>query len=231
MSDFLSQMYPTNTQASDETQKLANAEAFAKLAADNNVDLNDFSADQVQEMYNQIFSKTASAPVEEDLTKKASSAIAEIREGQEKIATADMMGRTMARSFWDEMAVIQKEAGEMPPFMQKKDGDEKKDEKKDAPPKDADDKKKEASAAFEALAAKAAIKLAADNGYGDVSALVQSVYNLGGTAAGLGALGQSEKVASAVHRNQGDDFAIQVRGLEYLEKIGMQVNWDSVFGK
>jgi hypothetical protein len=81
--------------------------------------------------------------------------------------------------------------------------------------------RKTASAAqFEELAANHAIKVAEAGGYDVDQAheLVSSVYNLG--------LEETEKVAGV----QDLDDAIHVRGLEYLEAAGYDVNWDEVFG-
>ena len=81
-------------------------------------------------------------------------------------------------------------------------------------------KKKKASADFEELAANHAIKIASASGYDEDQALqlVSSVYNLG--------LEETEKVAYV----QDFDDALHVRGLEYLETAGYDVDWSEVFG-
>ena len=57
MNEWLAEMYRTNgsTPAPEETQKLANAELFAKLATQNGIDLEALAPEQVGELYAQVF--------------------------------------------------------------------------------------------------------------------------------------------------------------------------------
>jgi hypothetical protein len=248
MSDYLAQMYGNQAQpqATEGVQKLAHGELFAKLAAKGGVDLTQFTPEQTMELYDRLMNKTA-APVQAEQAAEASMApevdveaekraaaeryVAERKELAEKVASADMMGRVMARALFDEIDKIasEKNAGQMPPQFMKA-----KDEEKEAPSPPAKGKKEEecdekekAAAAFESCAIEHAVKMASDAGFdGDhVRVLCDSVRNLSLLS------GESEKVAHAVTLG-GDSTqnALVARGYEYLEKIGMQVDWTKVFG-
>jgi len=127
MNDFLAQAYGT-ANPSDEQEKLASAGMFAKLAAENGVDLNSYSDEEVADLYNTWQSKVAAGgehghkhghkggkdePEKKD--EKVAAAHAEFmqtKEAQEKFAEADLMGRIMAHSFAQESREIaEKTAG------------------------------------------------------------------------------------------------------------------------
>lgn len=134
MNSALAQMYGTGgAEASEEQEKLANLELFAKLAAQHNVDLSSMTDAQVQELYAQTFDtgmpKIASddededdkggdkdkveAKNEDDEDEKKASAAAYLQEKvafQEKFAEADLMGRVMAHAFVQERDEIEKAA-------------------------------------------------------------------------------------------------------------------------
>lgn len=131
MNQWLAQMYGTagaSASAPEETTKLASAELFAKLAAQNNIDLSQLSPAQVGELYAQVFPEEAAKLAEEsseeeekeekeekeeESEEKEAAAVAywqEKRAAQEKFAEADLMGRVMAHSFTQELDNIQKEA-------------------------------------------------------------------------------------------------------------------------
>lgn len=119
MNDWLAQMYGT-AGASEETQKLANVDLFCKLAADNNIDLSQLSQDEIGDLYTQVFpeesAKLAEEKDEEDEEEKkkkelAAEHVEEKKAFQEKFAEADLMGRVMAHSFNQELALI-KEGGD-----------------------------------------------------------------------------------------------------------------------
>lgn len=258
MNEMLAQYYNTHgaaDAAQEETAKLAHAELFAKLAAKNGIDLSQMSPQQIEELYGQVFPKTAEEEKKEeekapppfppkkdeeakDDEEKSAAAMAhwqEKRAFQEKFAEADLMGRVMAHSFHDELnkiaaakeAATKQAEGEPPPFPPKSDKSEEKDEKKE------EEKDKESAAklagipknanaqAFEELAARRAIEMAKQAGYDEKAVFdrVNAVYILG--------LDESEKVAQV----QDYDTGLHVRALEYLEKIGLEVNWQEVFDK
>ena len=246
MNEWLAQVYNTNGAAEqpEETQKLASAELFAKVASKHGLDLSQMSAEQKGQLYATVFPEEAAklayaeeAPeaVEDDGEAKVAAAAEhwqEKRASQEKFAEADLMGRVMAHSFTDELGKIktamehegEDEAKEdmgdkkAPPFTKKDGGDkEEKEEEKDgsAWPKNAN------AAAFEELAACRAIDMAKQANYDGDQAfqLINAVFTLG--------LSESEKVASV----QNFDDGVHIRALEYLEAAKYPVNWEEVYGK
>ncbi len=235
MADYVAQMYQT-TPPAESQQKLANAELFAKLATKSGVDLTQFTPEQAADLYDRLM-KTASAepapaaappaPPQADLEAEKRAAaevhLKERREFAEKIASADVMGRVMARAMFDE---VQKIAGSMPPqFMQAAKGGDKKEE---APPaKTEEEEKKAAAAACESLAVEHAVKVASDANYNP-----ELIRDLCEPARKHGLLPvESEKVAHAMQLG-GDPTqnAVAARGFEYLEHIGVPVDWKQVFG-
>lgn len=122
MNEFLAQYYGTNQSA--EQEKTASAEEqqielFAKLAAENGIDLEKLSDEQVEQLYNDTF-KTASddegekkeekkdEPSDDKEEKKAQieADLAEKKASQEKVAEADFLGRVMAHAYVNEMRKI-----------------------------------------------------------------------------------------------------------------------------
>lgn len=93
--------------AEDDLEKVAAAELLVKLAAENNIDLNALSDEQVGELI-QEFYKSA-----ED-THESSKESAESKEAEEKVAEADFLGRVMAHSMVQELGAIEKSAARMP---------------------------------------------------------------------------------------------------------------------
>jgi hypothetical protein len=129
-------MYGTGGQANEAQEKVAQLELFAKLAADNNIDLTTLSPEQVSTLYSETFGKLAQESEEEEgeseaseskekekekgeegeEKEKESAAIAEheaAKEAAAKFAEADIMGRTMAHAFVNELEQIDqaKQAG------------------------------------------------------------------------------------------------------------------------
>ena len=117
----LAAMYGTPGGPSQEDlEKNAQAELFAKLAADNGINLNELDDAQIASLWNQTFEKSAQEEEEEEgeegkkkkkdeEEEKASAAAAEWmsqREYQEKIAEADKLGRVMAHSYVQELGYI-----------------------------------------------------------------------------------------------------------------------------
>jgi len=137
MNEWLAQMYGTNTDpqvVEEEQAKLAQVELFAKLASDSGVDLDEYTDEQIQELFNEVMLKEAqeNEPGEgaahekseskakeegedegEAATKeKAKEEFAEKKAFSEKFAEADFMGRVMAHAFTQEKDAIEKTAKE-----------------------------------------------------------------------------------------------------------------------
>lgn len=121
MNEWLAQMYGTNGANSEELEKQASLELFAKLAAKHNIDLSQLSNAQVNELYAQTFpefAKTAEDDDDEeekdeeekDKKEKAEEYVEEKKAFQEKFAEADLMGRVMAHAFVQEREEIEKSA-------------------------------------------------------------------------------------------------------------------------
>jgi len=123
MNEYLAAHYGTMNsgspaQPSEDLEKQAQVELFAKLAAENNIDLESLSEAQVATLWND-FQKQASAqaPAEktaeeaekEEKEKKMEEAKKEHEEKKEaaaKVAEADFLGRVMAHSYVDELKKI-----------------------------------------------------------------------------------------------------------------------------
>jgi hypothetical protein len=121
----LAAMYGTPGGPSEEDkEKVAQADLFVKLAAEQGIDLNQFSDEQIEELWNATFSKEASEngekppkkeekeekeDDEDDEEKKAAAAQAEFeatQEWQEKVAEMDYLGRLMAHAYVNELGEI-----------------------------------------------------------------------------------------------------------------------------
>lgn len=133
MNEFLAQYFGTNApaDAAPSNEKVAEAELFAKLAAENGIDLNTMSDDQIQELYAATFKtaseeedKTASddkdaddKKEDDDKDEKKAAAAAELASmteettlAQEKFAEATLMGQIMAHSMMRELQAIKEAA-------------------------------------------------------------------------------------------------------------------------
>lgn len=144
MDQELAAMYGTPGQQSEDKTKVAEMELFAKLAAENGVNLNELSDDQIEQLWNATFAKQAEeekcstckeamadckCPPKEAAQKDklAAAAQAEFQKSQEwheKVAECDKLGRVMAHAYVQELGLIdeamKKQAGskkvaEMPP--------------------------------------------------------------------------------------------------------------------
>ena len=119
----LAAMYgtPGAESAIEEQEKIAQAELFAKLAADNGIDLNQLGDEQIAELWDGTFGKTAGDDKDEDdkkgrrasedddeddKSKKAAAEFYAVKEAHDKVAEADYLGRVMAHSFTNEMGEI-----------------------------------------------------------------------------------------------------------------------------
>ena len=108
MNELLAQAYGTyeNINSNNGVEKTAEAallEELQKVAHAEGIDLNDFSDEDIVEILQEAVGaegveKTAAYNTEETV---------ETDEGQEKLAEADFLGRTMAHAFYDELTAIQ----------------------------------------------------------------------------------------------------------------------------
>lgn len=244
MDQDIAAMYGTPSASTEDQEKVAEAQLFAKLAAENDINLAELTDEQVAELYTHTFAKQAEAAPEGDLEPAADDETAKVaaaaeqefaakQEWQEKVAEADKLGRIMAHSYVQEMNEIAsaqgghaKVAGEMPAAFaanaEKKEeggGEDKKCEKcgkSDCDCAAAKDGDKEASA-IDQLAGRHAVELAKEAGFDEEEAIqrVSSVMTLGLCA-------PSEKTASATSLED----TIHIRGLEHLEAAGYPVTWE-----
>lgn len=155
MNEFLAAYYGTggtisSQPASEEVEKRAQIQLFAKLAAEQNIDLENLPEDQVAKLWAN-FQKQASGvklaeedkKPEDDKSKKMDDAKKELEEKKaaaEKLSEADFLGRVMAHSYVDELKKIAAAQAEPEPAKEAEAKDEKKDED--------DDTKKEKEAAM-----------------------------------------------------------------------------------
>lgn len=126
MDQFLAEHYGTKTASApsqEDLEKQAQAELFAKLAADNGIDLEKLSEEQVVYLWDRTFSKTAEEDKDDKDEKKdddkekdsegddeVKSAAAQEHEQKKeaaaKLAEADFLGRVMAHSLVNELRKI-----------------------------------------------------------------------------------------------------------------------------
>jgi len=250
MHEFLAAYYGTAPQPSaEEVQRAQQIDFFAKTAAANGIDLEALNQDQINWLWNQVFTtKTAepekkeekkdekAPPAEKkDEEKKAEAEFAQKKEAMAKIAEADFLGRVMAHSFYNESVKIasaqpqQEKAAEFPP---KKD-EEKKEEKGDggslkdrlmaAAKKDEskEEKKEEKKASVSDLDAKAAEFAVQKLASSNYWDVNEGVERLHAVLT-LGPK-ESVKVASAPNF----EAALDIRALELLELAGYPIEWKS----
>lgn len=103
MNEFLAELYGTSDiiasdPSPEETEKLAAADFLVKLAAEENVDLDSLTDEQVGELLAEVEKTAAEDTGVED-------------ESQEKLAEADFLGRAMAHAYVNELGEIEKNAG------------------------------------------------------------------------------------------------------------------------
>lgn len=244
MSDHLSSLYraPAQAQGQEDLMKTAATELFLKLAEEQNIDITKFAPEEVSQMFSEFSAKLAADAAkkegdEEDdeqkeKEKKAAAYHQERVELAEKTAEAKLMGQIMARSLVSELGVIEqekiaaaKQAGEMPPAFaaaaaakkDKGDKDEDKDDKKS--------EKEKQAAAFEEQAVACAVKIAASTGrYGEKE--LAQIQKHAEAISTLNLLEESVKIASSRTWQE----AVTIRGYEYLEKLGFEIDWSKVVG-
>lgn len=115
MNEFLAAHYGTggaSDVSEEDLQKQAQVELFAKLAADNNIDIASLSDEQVNSLWND-FQKQASgdapeekAEAKDEKKEEAKKEHEEKKEAAAKLAEADFLGRVMAHSYVDELKKI-----------------------------------------------------------------------------------------------------------------------------
>ena len=222
-----------------ELQKQAEAELFCKIAAQNGIDFNALTDDQVNHLWNETMGKTAEEgnpfakkdekeegkdeekkeEAKKDEEKKEAAArehavkLAEARED----ARADELGRKMAHAFADEadkIASVQKgaqskTASPLPPKLAAAVTRAREESKTASAPAAAES----APSRIDELAVEYAVKLAAEGGFDPEVAAnrVWAVYTLG--------LEESTKLASTLPDQ------IHIRALEFLEAAKYPVNW------
>ena len=126
MENLISEYYAQTTSANADIEKQAQVELFAKLAADNGIDLEQLSEDQIGYLWNETFKTAAEDKKDEheehetaheerveekkeEAEKKAEAAYyeyAEKRAAAAKVAEADFLGRYMAHAMTDEIKKI-----------------------------------------------------------------------------------------------------------------------------
>lgn len=252
MDHELASMYGTPGGATQEDQtKVAEAQLFAKLAAENNIDLRRLNDAQIEQLWNEVFPtqqkvaeeekcsacKEAMAdckcpPKEAAQDKVAAAAAAEFqrnREWQEKVAECDKLGRIMAHAYVQELGLIDQamrkqaeEGGGMPPQFAAA-AEAKKEEGGGEEKKD-EEKKDEAKSEEDKKEASAIDQLAAKRAVElakEAGIDVKVAAKRVDAVLTLGGPGQSEKIAAARSLEE----TIHIRALEFLEKAGYQVNW------
>lgn len=205
LSDLINAHFAKTAASNEEAEKLAEVELFTKLAAENGIDLDQLSQDQVNDLWYAFKTAGDEEPEKEkeeekeddDKKEKAKAEFAEKKEASMKIAESDELGRLMARSFMDE---VQKLASGQAPTQ----------------PKVASAPTPVTSApAIDQLAAEMACEKAASAGYDadEAAQRVIAVLTLGAP--------DSMKVASA----ETLEAAVDVRALELLELAGYPVQY------
>jgi hypothetical protein len=132
----LAAMYGTpGGPSAEDLEKTAQADLFVKLAAEQGIDLNQFNDEQIADLWNATFAKTAEdgeekkeegeekkeeeggeeEKKEEEKKEAAAREFASQKEWQEKVAEMDYLGRLMAHAYVQELGQIgesmEKEAG------------------------------------------------------------------------------------------------------------------------
>lgn len=241
MNEFLAQSYgtldPLPTPTQEDQAKLAQFELFAKVAADQNIDLNKLSDQEVLGLFSTFQAKLAEETKKEEEAKKqpsqdssdeqkekeaaAQAELEAIKVAQAEFERADMAGRIMAHAYVNEMKKIAAAQGaetapqNAAPSTSSDTGRFAKIGaalKATQPPQEP----AKVASALDELAAETAVKLAAEASMDPehIGGLLDQLFTSGKVAS-------STKVASA--RNM--DEAREIRALELLEQVGCQVNW------
>ena len=122
MNEFLAAYYqtgPTSPQTTgEEVEKQAQIELFSKLAADNNIDLESLSDEQVGQLWADFQKNASAAPTdatkiaeEEEKKEEAKKEHEEKKAAAEKLAEADFLGRVVAHAYVNELKKIAAASG------------------------------------------------------------------------------------------------------------------------
>lgn len=106
---LLNELYGSEEARQDEEVKLAQAELVEAVAAEAGVDLNELDDEELEKFAHYVLSD------EDEVIEVSSDTDVEdvVGEDNEKIAEAELMGRTMARAYADELSQIESEGGNM----------------------------------------------------------------------------------------------------------------------
>lgn len=246
VNEMLARAYGTfdpPTPSTEDAEKVAHFELFAKVAAANGIDLEKCTTEEMNGLWNTFQTKlaeqakeAAAAPPAADpaaaaavtTEKKAEAELAQIKEAEQKVAEADYLGQVMAHSYVATLKKIAAGGGFKFAEKEEKKDDHDEDDKKKNPfanfgkemkgKKDEgkDEGKKEASA-IDVLAAHAAVKLAHENGIDaqEAGSKLDALFSSGKIAA-------TTKVAAATTVPE----ATHIRALELLEQCGYPVKWN-----
>lgn len=123
MDQFLTNLYGTNSsgetvEPADEMEKMAQYRLLEKIAADEGVDLEQLTEEEVEELATELASDLAAddeTPDDGQVNQESSEADggeAELeKEAQAKFEESDFLGRVMAHAMWQELGEIEKTAG------------------------------------------------------------------------------------------------------------------------
>ncbi len=212
MNELLAAHYGTNGQTKvasapspEDLEKAAQMDLFAKMAAANNIDVSKLTDAQIEQLYNDTFSKQAELPPQfaahvkgkedgkgdgdkdekKDLEEKAKKEHEEKKAASEKIAEAETLGRVMAHSFVAEMKKIAADAAEK----------EKEEKEKEHKPEHEKEKEKEA-------AMPAALLKGLEHAKGHAGKAMEHAAKHPGATHGAAAAGGAAAGAAAMHHHK-----------------------------
>lgn len=248
MNQELASIYGTPQPTSEDTVKVAEMELFAKLAAENGINLNDLNDDQIAGLWNATFSKSAEetcskcekatadcecpkeAPKEASQKSKiAEAAAVEFRQQQEwneKVAECDKLGRVMAHAYVQELGLIEKalkKEAEFPPQFAAAAAEKKEEGGEDKGEEKKEEEKKEEPPKDEEKEASAIDVLASHKA---VEIAKEAGLNEKVAAKRVDAvltLGAAPTVKTASAKSLQD--TVHIRALELLEQAGYPVTW------
>jgi len=119
MDEQLAQIYGTGqTDAGEDLEKQAAAELLVKLAAEEGIDLDKCSDEQIAGMISELYKTASDSPTDEQESSESAEPAKEEpkkeepsdKEAQAKFAEADFLGRVMAHAYVQELQGIEKQA-------------------------------------------------------------------------------------------------------------------------
>jgi len=257
MNAYLASMYGTGkpVEQNGDAEKIAQAELFAKVAAEAQIDLSQYSKEQINELFNEVIVKSAAeqkAPKVEETQKEAQASLeaaareewSRTKEAQAQWDEADRTGRQMAHAYVAEMRKIaadggldflSKLAGGLPPqfaaHMKGKDGEGKKEEKGEPPHAEKKEEKKEEKDGKKEAQAAVLSKLSSAAGPVAIQLLVERGFNQDEVTRKVAAvleLGLADGDMSKVASASSFEAATGIRALEICEKLGFEIDWSKV---